>query len=196
MSTGPFRVKGAKATLLVSLGMTMLGFWGALGSAYQLTARPAAPSVVGDDVSPEVAEEIQSLMEEVRATHLDEAAAVGNLLASSLLIIGSFLLSARRSTALWWVRQALLANVLYSVFATGIELVRIQEFGERFIELALTTSEPLPPDITAADVVSVMMWVVGALVIVRGLVLVAVYLGLLRVSRRPDVLEFITPNDA
>ncbi|MFK7987112.1 MAG: hypothetical protein AB8I08_13895 [Sandaracinaceae bacterium] len=196
MSTGPFHVKGAKATLLVSLGMTMLGFWGALGSAYQLTARPAASPVVGDDVSPEVAAELETLMTEIRATHLDEAAAVANLLASSLLIIGSFLLSARRRTALWWVRQALVANVLYSLFATGIELVRIQEFGERFIRLALQTSEPLPPDISEGDVVSVMIWVVGALVIVRGLVLVAIYLGLLRVARRPDVLEFITPKDA
>ena len=190
MSSGPLRVPGAKATLLLSLGMTMLGFWGALGSAYQLSGQ-VPPPASGQEVSPEVAAQIDRIAEEVRASHLDEGAAVANLLASALLIIGSLLLSARRATALWWTGHALLANILYTIGVTGVQLMQLQQFGSPFVLLAIAQQGPLPEGVTEADLASVMISLAGGFIVLVGLALIGAYLLLARLARREDVGRFV-----
>src|SRR5688500_3326002 len=39
--------------------------------------------------------------------------AAGNAVVSSMLLIGSFMLTFRRKHALWWIRNAVAANVLW-----------------------------------------------------------------------------------
>lgn len=193
MSTGPFRVKGAKATLLVSLGMTMLGFWGVLGSTYRLTLRSDDPVVARAYIPREAATDIEPFVELLAATHLDEAVVVANLLVSVLLIIGSFALSARRRTALWWVRQALLANVLYTVVGTAVEVALFAMLTTPMAALPPPASMAQYPDITGADVASAWLIFTSVVLVIRGTVLAALYLGLLRVSGRESVRDFITP---
>jgi hypothetical protein len=114
----------ARAALLVSLCMTLLGTCGVgngLATVNQ-TSLPAPPQIVdgaGADADLVLVAQASPLAEALFEGPLRRPLAVANALASAMLLIGSFLLTFRRPATLWWIRNAIAANVLYIAAAFG-----------------------------------------------------------------------------
>ncbi len=185
----PLSLPGAKLTLALSLTMTLVGFFGLSGSLSALTSS-------GDELAEGVVTPIQAPMLELSRAAVDspmrKALAVGNLLASGLLLVASFLLTARSGSGLWWARQACYANLLYSLASAVVGVLFIQK--ERALFMAVIQAQTLeaasesgvpPPDL------SVLLPIFMAAAILFALFMCAIYGGMLRISRREDVRRFV-----
>ncbi len=190
---GPLSVRGAKATLLISLTMSVLGFTGAANGLAVLRMEPAYvqadPGVPEDGAA--AAAELATLL---ARSPLLKGWAVANLLSSALLVVASFTFTARRRTALWWGKQALLASVaftagsiaLYFWFASAND----PGLSELLARLANAEAEmrgqpPPPPSEVAPSLVIASMFSCGS-----GLLL-GVYALLARGLRSEDVRAFV-----
>lgn len=185
---GPLSNPGARATLAVSLTMSLFGVTGVATGLAWLRMEPRQPI----QLPPEAAEATQQAMELMVDSPMLTGAAVGNVLASALLVIASFLLTARRPSALWWAQQALVVNVVYTLgrlAAWGVFLYAesdtLYEITARQIAAQVEAgAEPMSDDpgiwqmITALSVLTVLMC--------------AMYTLMLRRVGRDDVRTFIT----
>lgn len=192
---GPLSIPGAKATLFVSVTMTMLGIWGVVIGYGQLTAPPAEPEPTAELSSPEALEALGTLQEHIRTAPVTRALAAANLLASALMVVGSFLLTARRRSALWWATQALWANIAYAVAAMVGEIVLVFQLRPELQRVFVLVSEAQPAEPGApspAEVAAVLPYLAAGLVVVLSLFMLAIYFVLMRVSRRADVRAFVT----
>ncbi len=93
------------AILMTSTLLTMLGIAGLLGGAYDLSLAPLRdPELTGVDAQ----------LFEARVTNpYRRPMAAANVVVSVLILVGSFLLSWRRKLAQWWIRQAVVAKLLW-----------------------------------------------------------------------------------
>jgi hypothetical protein len=191
---GPLSVPGAKATLFVSVTMTMLGIWGVVIGYGQLTAPPAEPEPTSE-LSAEALESVGALQEEMRTAPITRALAAANLLASALMVVSSFLLTARRQSAMWWATQALWANIAYALAAMIGHIALLFQLAPQLERLFVLLSEAQPAEQGApapADVAGMLPWVGAGLVVLLTLFTLALYFVLMRISRRPDVRSFVT----
>lgn len=196
VSQGLTSVKGAKPALLLSIAMTFLSFNGIAFSYGQLNA-PAAPDQ--DITAPPTSEQAatEQLYAAISAAPVARGLAVANLLASALLLVGSLMITARNRSAHWWVSQALLANLAYSLAAT-VGAVYIVSGLRPEIEALMTltaarqqAAQGAPTAAEVAQMAEMGPWVFGAMTLLACLALVCLYLVLIRVSRRADVREFL-----
>lgn len=195
-------VQQARAALFLSISMTLLGTCGVergIGSATQ-TSLPAPPPPLAEGEPPREIdlEEINRSapwLEVVWESPYRRQLGAANALVSAMLLVGSFLLTFRRTSALWWIRNAVAANVLW-VFVnfthTTARLVgagpalyaRIEEYARsyRVLEDAL--------DGRAVVVQSVIMTAVGALLsaLLHGAVAWR--------AHRPDIRAFLESGRA
>lgn len=93
------------AILMTSTLLTMLGIAGLLGGAYDLSLAPLRdPELTGVDAQ----------LFEARVTNpYRRPMAAANVVVSTLVLVGSFLLSWRRKLAQWWIRQAVVAKLIW-----------------------------------------------------------------------------------
>jgi len=127
---------------------------------------------------------------------------VANLLASALLVVAGGMLLMRRPTAAWWIGQAAIVNIVWSVAQTAMVVSGVvraaavlapvfeRELALRFAALqsGATARSSLP--FTGGDLV----WSYVALVIAVGLLRLAVYAWLLFRSRKPDLAATLRPQ--
>lgn len=185
-------------TLVVALAMTTLGFVGlhksivALGSDAQALMQPH-PSL------PAAAREThEALMRTLSASPLRRALPIANLLASALLAIGSFAMTARVRSAPWWATQALWANTIYTLAAGAMDVSFALANRSALIEILLAIHEAqaaaeanaLEGDPTAVLSV-VFVLALGAVGVVY-VGLAGIYVLLLRAINREDVRRFVT----
>jgi hypothetical protein len=106
--------------LLVSTLLTMLGVAGLIMGVSDLSLAPI-PEDARDYYEEETElTDIQVEMIEVWASNpYRRPMAAANVVVSTLVLIGSFLLSWRRRLAQWWIRQAVTAKVLWIVAYTA-----------------------------------------------------------------------------
>jgi hypothetical protein len=164
------------AILLTSTLLTMLGIAGVLRGAYDLSQAPL-PEDVRELYEPEADvsdAEIQLLEAQVSNPYRRPMAAA-NVVVSALVLIGSFLLSWRRKLAQWWIKQAVVAKLIWIVAYT-ISLV--SHIKLTFGQLVLERPDGALPEVIA------------------GVVLVSSFSGALHVAAayratRPDILQFI-----
>ena len=114
--------------LLTSTLLTMLGIAGVLRGAYALRAAPLPEDLAElfpldeADADDEVAireQELRVQMLEAEASNpYRRPMAAANIVVSSLVLIGSFMLSWRRRPARWWIRQAVTAKLIWIVAYT------------------------------------------------------------------------------
>lgn len=99
------------AILMTSTLLTMLGIAGLLGGAYDLSLAPLRdPELSGVDAQ----------LFEARVTNpYRRPMAAANVVVSALVLVGSFLLSWRRKLAQWWIRQAVVAKLIWIVGNTA-----------------------------------------------------------------------------
>ncbi len=137
--------------------LNLFGILGMTGGALGLTEAPilAAPDLHALPDDPE------EWSEEQRETHLLEstvyvltasqgrrrAFAAANIIVSAMLLIGGMLLIRNRASALWWLRQAVLANILWVVGRTYTASRSLSEQTEHFLAVAEPSLRGLPgPD--------------------------------------------------
>jgi hypothetical protein len=171
------------------MALSILGFGGLMWSWAFLEYAPGAEVGAQDGLVPAAnTEAAAELMDLMVTSPIRRGMAVANLLVSGLLVVASFVLMLRRPSALWWVRQALLGNLLYTPAAMlgSIWFYAKHEAAAREImtDLARTQgaaeagAEPSAMGLAAGDVC-------------LGFVMIGVYLLLWRLARREDVREFV-----
>lgn len=162
--------------LLTSTLLTMLGIAGVLRGAYDLSLAPL-PEDVRELYTPDVEvteAEIQLLEAQVTNPYRRPMAAA-NVVVSALVLIGSFMLSWRRRLAQWWIKQAVVAKLIWIVAYT-VSLIS-------HIKLSFV---PLPIEQPGATLQEVMAGVVLVSTFSAALHLAAAYR-----ATRPDIREFI-----
>lgn len=184
---GPLSRPGARATLAISLAMSLFGVVGVAVSMSWIRAEPRQPAELPPAVAETTLEALQVMFDSPMLT----GAAVGNVLASGLLVFASFLLTARRPSALWWAQQALVVNVVYTFGRLVAVLVFYRAQADTLTEIMtrqiaaqieagldpITTDVSVWPSIVAISVLTVLMC--------------ALYGLMLRRVRRDDVRTFI-----
>jgi len=112
--------------LLVSTLLTMLGVAGLIMGSYDLSLEPI-PEDARELYGPE-ADAITLEMFEARVSNpYRRPMAAANVVVSGLVLIGSFLLSWRRKLAQWWIRQAVVAKVIWIVAYTATMVHHVQQ---------------------------------------------------------------------
>lgn len=173
---------GARATLFLSLAMSLLGIGGVIGAYGVLTIPPSEMEPV--ELVPGTGDATQALFVAMASSPVMKGLQVANLLASALLVVASVLLTIRRETAIWWARQAILANVLYTLgHAAGT--IWFGHANPALIEAIFAQSgQPLPEDAP-----TLLAYAVGTSC--GTLMMLGVYLIMMRVSGRADVRSFV-----
>jgi len=164
------------AILLTSTLLTMLGIAGLLRGAYDLSLAPL-PEDVRDLYEPgaEVSEAEVQLLEAQVSNPYRRPMAAANVVVSSLVLIGSFLLSWRRKLAQWWIKQAVVAKLIW-----------IAAYTASLIDHIEATFSPLPLDQSGAGLPEI----IGGVILVSFLSAV-IHLAALYRATRPDIRQFI-----
>ncbi|HJL02138.1 MAG TPA: hypothetical protein RMH85_33095 [Polyangiaceae bacterium LLY-WYZ-15_(1-7)] len=181
---------GARATFMLALFLTLMGTCGVSKGATDLRVAGVDFSSEGEQISPEGAPAAEQLAELQRTLYNDpnrRPLAAANIVVSLMLIIGSFLLTSRRPSAIWWLKQAVLANVVWIVAKLASWL--FHSYRNMPELLALLESQrnangPIGPE-------GYLTWMVVGMVLVSLVNLVAhVFVGW-RVSRE-DIQRFLS----
>lgn len=162
--------------LLVSTLLTMLGIAGVLRGAYDLSLAPLPEDVrelYGPDV--ELSDIEVELLEAQVSNPYRRPMAAANVVVSGLVLIGSFMLSWRRKLAQWWIKQAVVAKLIW-----------IAAYTVSLVQHIKATFPPLPSELEGA----------GLPEIIAGIVFVSLFSGALHVAAgyratRPDIARFI-----
>lgn len=162
--------------LLTSTLLTMLGIAGVLRGAYDLSLAPL-PEDVRELYEPdaEVSDAEVQLLEAQVTNPYRRPMAAANVVVSALVLIGSFMLSWRRKLAQWWIKQAVVAKLIW-ITAYTVSLVS-------HIRLTLAALPLEHPGGTLSEVIA-------------GVIFVSSFSGALHVAAayratRPDVRQFI-----
>ncbi len=176
MATESNERKVVIAILLTSTLLTMLGIAGVLRGAYDLSLAPL-PEDVRELYAPEdeVTEAEVQLLEAQVTNPYRRPLAAANVVVSALVLIGSFMLSWRRKLALWWIRQAVVAKLIWIGVYTASLVSHIK-----------LTFAPLPVEPAGGTLPE----------IIGGVVFVGALSGVLHIAAayratRPDIGEFI-----
>lgn len=162
------------AILLTSMLLTLLGISGILRGAYDLSLAPF-PEDVRELYEPEIEisdAEVRLLEAQVTNPYRRPIGAA-NIVVSALVLIGSFMLSWRRSLAQWLIKQAVLAKLIWVAVYT-VSLV---------YHIKLTFPTPPRGDLGEAQVI------IG--VIVVSSLSALIHVAAAYRATRPDIREFI-----
>lgn len=107
----------ARAALSTSIILTLLGFFGILQGQSQFVRAADPPGIDAvltslEKTIPAHRDDAERVLRAQWASEARRPIAFANIVASAMLIVGSFLLIARRKSALWWITNAIIANCL------------------------------------------------------------------------------------
>ncbi|MGB8221170.1 MAG: hypothetical protein WCF10_01225 [Polyangiales bacterium] len=165
--------------LLTSTLLTMLGVAGVLSGAYDLSLAPLHEDLREQyPENQEVSDAGLQLLEARVTNPYRRPMAAANVVVSALVLIGSFLLSWRRKLAQWWIKQAVVAK-----------LVWIAAYTITFVSHIKLTFVPLPIE----QPESALAAVIGTVIIVSSFVAL-LHLAAAYRATRPDIRQFILRN--
>jgi hypothetical protein len=173
---------GSRPTLLLALIMSTIAILGMGQSYIFLGSPPPEPSAFARNF-----DQIWAVSE------LGRGLAIANLLASVLLGVASFMVTAPRPSGLWWSAQALWANLAYTIADAA---ARCWTFYQHAAELnrALAHDAAATADQGWAPIQSIeIQWIEVA---AQAAFMFAVYTLLIQLSRRPDVRRFVEEGAA
>lgn len=171
--------QGRRSLVFLAIFVGSLGSCGACGASRQLSDT----DYVSTD--PSVSAEVSDMQQQV--AHLlfshphRRALAIGSILVSIMLLAGGYLLIARRPNALWWVRNSLVANIVWTGVRGVSEYMHIRDISSEL--RAITASGPSPPEEAAMLEPSEL----GTRILVAGLIHAAVLGYLLWRMNSPEV---------
>ncbi len=160
--------------LVVSTVLTVMGIGGMASGFYGLSLEP-----IPEDVGETLPEITRAEREMIISDPLRRPMAAANVVVSGFVLIGSFMLSWRRTYALWWLKQAVIAKLLWIVAYNASLVHHLFESGPFAVPGGLS-----PEDAPTADLM--LTRIIGG-----GLVTALVHLVALWRATRPDVVEFI-----
>ncbi len=162
--------------LLTSTLLTMLGIAGLLTGAYDLSMAPI-PEDLRELYEPDAQiSDAEVLLLEARASNpYRRPMAAANVVVSALVLIGSFLLSWRRRLAQWWIKQAVVAKLIW-IGAYTVSLAS-------HINLTFTPMPIEQPE-------NVLSALIGSLVVLST-VSAALHVAAAYRATRPDITEFM-----
>lgn len=216
MTSSPPPARAARATVFLTFLLICMGTVGLGNSLMSLQAaeperQTVAPQATQAGPRPPATSAAVSLAREESRRALAaslwqapgrRALDVANLLASGLLVLAGSMLLVRRPEAPWWITQAAVLNMLWSVAQTAaiahgvgrsaasLAPVFEREVAARFAALSPGAAQPAALPLSGLQVV----WSYVAVVLVIGLVRVAVYAWLLSRARRPDLSAYLRPQ--
>jgi len=161
--------------------MSFAGVSGVMNAYSFMTAVPS--DVDMPNLEPGAVEAVEALVEVATDSSLMIGLHVANLLASGLLIIGSVLLTARRRSALWWTRQALFANVAYTLANAGGTLWFAYEHQSLVDEVFVQQGQP-------AGGPTMLAFSIGTSC--GAILMLGLYAFMMRAAARDDVRGFVT----
>ncbi len=164
------------ATLLTSTLLTMLGIAGVLRGAYDLSLAPL-PEDVRElyDPDADLSDAEVQVLEAQLSNPYRRPLGAANVVVSALVLIGSFMLSWRRKLAQWWLKQAVLAKLIW---------IAVYTFS--LIQHIRGTIAPVPLDRSGVSMSEIVAGVALVSVMSATLHLVALYR-----ATRPDIRRFI-----
>lgn len=163
------------AILLTSTFLTMLGIAGVLKGSYGLSMAPVQDDIRELDPDVEMTDAQVQFFEAEMSNPYRRPMAAANVVLSGLVLIGSFLLSWRRKLALWWIKQAVVAKLVW-IAAYTVTLVS-------HISLTFT---PLPSEAPG----EALSGLIGSVVILST-INAALHVAAAYRATRPDIAEFI-----
>jgi len=179
MASEPKERKVVIAILLTSTLLTMLGIAGVLRGTYDLSLAPVAEDVREHyQLDEEVSEAEVQLIEAQVTNPYRRPMAAANVVVSGLILVGSFMLSWRRKLAQWWIRQAVVAKLLW-----------IAAYTASLISHVKLTFVPLPLEQPG----EVLPQVIGGVVLVSSFSALLHFAAAYRATR-PDIRQFIETN--
>jgi len=113
-----------RAAMMASIFLTMAGVYG-IGHGVESMS---APRTV--DSSVESNPELREAMYAIQANPYSAALGASNIAVSIMLIVSSMLITTRRASALWFVRQAIVANLLFIVVRAAVETQYLWSLGQ------------------------------------------------------------------
>lgn len=189
------RARTARAVLLTSVVLMGFGSCGLSKGLGAMGEPPVLPAVSTPDEAPEQSEAAEiagrALAEALFSAPFARPLAVANVVVSAMLIVGAVLLFRRKTGAPWWIRQAVVANVLWTAAETTsfcFQLVRSRT------ELAAVLDQAAEAAQAAEDVSisgSVYVWVYVLIFLGFGLLRILVYAIVAVRSNRPDFHQFL-----
>ncbi len=186
---------------MVAMVLTMFGTCGVGRSLQELEpTTPMTSDVVAPGTPPELQEVTIRVAEIIESAPERRGLAIANLLASGMLLVGGVLLVTRRKSAPWWITQAAIANLLFTVAEAGAQVMQLDRrapelqgaLDEAMLRMQSAHPEQLAETMTGAQLVlayKVMFVVLGA---VRAFV----YLAIAYRIRKPDAAALLaeTPD--
>jgi hypothetical protein len=190
-------VKEARAALFASICMTVLGTCGVGRGLAELghQSRPATPAPPAEGATPAPMDLLEAVETDPlgqvlwESPHRRPLGAV-NAVVSSMLLIGSFLLTFRRKGALWWIRNAVAANVLFILGNLAHTVGRLVAAGPELYARIEAHAAFYPPGTGPLDGHLMVMQSIAIASIGAGLN-VALHLALAWRCHRPDVRGFV-----
>jgi len=198
--------KQARLILGMAFLLNLLGTCGVMWGVTDMGATPASPSMItaeGDGPSLEqlTAEEREAELRATSAALRDAMEpyrrpfAAANVIVSLMLVVGSLMLVRRRPSSLWWIRQAIAANVLWVIAQASGVVVTLHRHAAEILPLAETLLEiqmvslGIPEEARAAGAPVITTFVVATVLWagVKVLAFLAVGWG----AHRPAVRDFV-----
>lgn len=165
MSSAP-DLRQVRAALLLSVGLGFVGFSGVfLGLGQIDLATEAAPVAEPPQGTPD--EQGMQTFADAQREVLRTSPYLGwlgsmNVVVSAMLMIGSFMLSARSKNATWWVRNAAAANGLHVLLDSAMQLEHLFRLRPALVNAMAASPRPMGGSPTAVLTVAATVVVVVA----------------------------------
>lgn len=197
----PVSERSHRTALLLSTLLTLAGSCGACNGVQRYAAGPApAASMIEVGDAPgahETAEFYAAAGETYLAAPDRKPLGLANLVVSMMLVVGSFMLGGRRASTVWFLTNALAANLIFIVAEAAVLIARVQArsglLARKLGAVAVAQAPPNHP-IALDDAIvqakgAILLGCVG-LGVVAFLKLVFHVVLLVR-ARSPEVAEFL-----
>lgn len=174
--------------------LSLLGMLGIYAGLHELSdsARPDIDAPEGLEEEEQAQFAFNEAFFEVRSQDPNRRAlGAANVLVSVLLIVASFMLTARRVSAIWWVTQGAIANILFVVVETISSLAHIVGAQEVLMP-AIRRWVAAQGQPTGDDTAMGVLVVIYVSLVVSALVRIAFLLFVLWRGRRSDVRAVLT----
>ncbi len=118
-----------------------------------------------------------------------------NVLVSAMVLIGSFMLSWRRSSAMWWLTQAITAKLLWLGAYTALMVVHVYASAPDFADMIDQAIAAWAQEGVTRDQPEALRWMATRFV-VGSAVSAVLHAGVLWRATRPDMKKFISERVA
>ncbi|MBP7683520.1 MAG: hypothetical protein KBB95_16555 [Deltaproteobacteria bacterium] len=112
-----------RAALMAAIFLTMAGVYGVGHGVESMSA----PRTI--DATAESNAELREAMHAIQANPYSGALGASNIVVSVMLIVSSMLITTRRASSMWFVRQAIVANLLFIVARGAVETHYLWSLG-------------------------------------------------------------------